>query len=149
MRWILPTLLTLTALACASVLLAACNASEARASTPGAVAQQVTHGSEVYAARCARCHGDAGQGSRKAPSLVGSGALPLHSSEGRNRTRPFRTALDIALFATEAMPPDDDVRSEMTADEYWSVLAFALTANGVALTDPVDAENAANIVLHP
>jgi hypothetical protein len=47
------------------------------------------------------------------------------------------------------MPPDDDVRSEMTADEYWSVLAFALTANGVALTDPVDAENAANIVLHP
>ncbi len=122
------------------------------ASTPEPAADlpsQLDHGAKAYGARCARCHGDAGQGTEKAPLLVGKGALPLDPRPGQKRTQPFHTALDVAAFATKNMPPDEDVRAEIPEADYWAVLAFALKANGVALNGPVDASSAAKIVLHP
>lgn len=49
----------------------------------------------------------------------------------------------------QAMPPSAEARAELEAADYWAVLAFALTANGVELAEPVGPENAASIVLHP
>ena len=113
------------------------------------VSAQIDHGAMVYKIECAQCHGDAGQGTRKAPPLVGKGALPLFRENAKARTGPFHNAMDIAAFATQNMPPDEDDRADMQAADYWAVLAFALTANGVALSETVGPDNAASIVLHP
>lgn len=112
-------------------------------------ALQVKRGATVYGEHCARCHGAAGEGSPEAPPVVGAGALPLHAQGAKLRTGPFRTALDVAQFATSAMPPGQRARSRMEEADYWAVLAFALSANGVELRQPVDASSAAGIVLHP
>lgn len=110
---------------------------------------QVEHGAQVYANQCAHCHGNAGQGSRKAPPLVGKDAFPLLREGAKARTGAIHNAMDIAAFATQYMPPDEDDRAGMVAADYWAVLAFALTANGVKLSEPVGPNNAASIVLHP
>ncbi len=112
-------------------------------------AAQVRRGGEVYGANCAGCHGDSGQGTRRGPRLVGEGALPLYREQAKARTGAFHNAMDIALFATQNMPPDEEDRAEMAEADYWAVLAFALSANGVSLAEPVSPENAASIVLHP
>jgi cytochrome c len=112
-------------------------------------ANQIAAGKTVFAENCARCHGDAGQGSTKAPPLVGKTALPLDPRPGQKRTAQFRTAMDVASFATKNMPPDESDRAELSTSEYWQVLAFALSANGVKLERPLGPDNAAAIVLHP
>jgi hypothetical protein len=37
----------------------------------------------------------------------------------------------------------------LSEPDYWAVLAFALQANGVELTEPVGPGNAGAIILHP
>ncbi len=120
------------------------------AAESAAAKNQIARGGQVFGQRCARCHGDAGQGTEKAPPLVGQGALPLVSKRPETkRTMPFHTALDVAGFATKNMPPDPKIRAEIPESDYWAVVAFALSANGVELTQPVVPTNAASIVLHP
>lgn len=111
--------------------------------------QQVAYGAEVFENRCAKCHGDAGQGSDDAPPLVGPGALPKSPRPDAVRQTEFRTAMDIAAFATKYMPPSESARKKMKEHDYWAVLAFALSANGVQRTEPVGPHNAASIVIHP
>lgn len=130
----------------------ACSSSAKTASSPetaNSAARQIEAGKTVYVEHCAACHGDAGQGSKKAPPLVGKDALPLDPRPGQKRTAQFHSAMDIALFATKNMPPDASDRAEMSTPEYWEVLAFALSANGIKLEQPVGPDNAAAIVLHP
>lgn len=113
-----------------------------------AVVSQVQRGQAVFADNCARCHGDAGQGAR-GPRLVGPGAFPLHPRpEQQVRQQPFRTAADVADFVTHNMPPDAAARRQISPDEYWAVLAFALDANGVRLEEPLGPRNAGSIVLN-
>jgi mono/diheme cytochrome c family protein len=137
-----------------SGVLVACYACSSSSSTtsstmpPSSAASQIEAGKAVFADHCARCHGDAGQGSKKAPPLVGKGALPLDPRPGQKRTAQFRTAMDVAAFATKNMPPDESDRAEMSTPQYWSVVAFALSANGVKLTQPVGPDNAPGIMLH-
>ncbi|MCP3918985.1 MAG: cytochrome c [bacterium] len=127
----------------------ACSSTPNVSSEDGARAQ-IALGGEVYGNYCADCHGDAGQGGRNTPPVVGDAAFPLDPPEGsRFRKGQFRTALDIAMFATTTMPPDEESRAEMTEEMYWAVLAFALDANGVALDAPLDGDRAGAIVLHP
>ncbi len=99
---------------------------------------QIAHGATVYVNSCAGCHGDAGQGTTQAPALVGGGALV-----------DFHSAMDIAVFATKEMPPSRAEREALTEEDYWAVLAFALSANGVELDEPVGPNNASGIVLNP
>jgi cytochrome c len=136
-------------LALSAGLLALACRSAAEPEEPGGAADQIARGAEVYAASCAECHGAAGQGTDEAPPLVGSGALPLDPRPGQKRQAPFRTALDVATFATQNMPPKAAKKAPLAAADYWAVLAFALSANGVQLAQPVDASNAASLVLHP
>ncbi len=112
-------------------------------------AEQVGRGAEVYGASCSDCHGNAGQGTSEAPRLVGEGAFPKYPRRGAARQSEFRTALDVAVFVTENMPPDEDDRAAMPASDAWAVLAFALSANGVSLEEPVGPAHASEIVLNP
>jgi cytochrome c len=116
---------------------------------PANVQSQVDHGGTVFAANCAECHGASGQGG-KGPRLVGAGAFPLNPRpEQKVRKIRFHTAADVAKFVTTSMPPDPEVRKEIPESDYWAVLAFALSANGVKLQAPVGPGNAASIVLNP
>ena len=151
---------TLAAIAAASTLVA-CSATQSNhagsnnhASEPFRTADsQIAHGVQVYTNNCAKCHGDAGQGTSKAPMLVGEGAF-----------EDYHSALDVAVFETKNMPPKQK-RSVPTSErefwnikaspkmlddrDYWAVLAFALSANGVELSQPVGPHNAADIILNP
>lgn len=110
---------------------------------------QIARGAQVYAQQCAACHGNAGQGTEEAPALVGPHALARFPAEGAARQTEFRTALDVAQFVTQNMPPDESRRRQIAEQDYWAILAFALSANGVQLSEPVSAHNAQTIVLHP
>lgn len=130
-----------------------CQSEKAKAGAPAAFAtadQQIAYGGKVFSNRCASCHGDGGQGTSKAPALVGPGALPKSPRpEAKFRKTEFRTAMDVAGFVTQNMPPKAEVRKQMTEQDYWAVLAFALSANGAKPATPVGPGNAGSIVLHP
>lgn len=106
----------------------------------------VERGAELYGAECAECHGDSGQGTDKGPPVVGEGALPFAPRPGAKRAVNFRTALDVFQWVRVNMPGDEP--GSLTDDEYLAIMAFDLTANGIALEKPLDGETAAQIVLH-
>jgi S-disulfanyl-L-cysteine oxidoreductase SoxD len=132
------------------LLASACQQTDSHDSAPASsVKSQIARGAVVFGDNCATCHGDKGQG-KKAPPLVGPGALPLNPRPDQKlRTMQFRTAMDVAKFVTTNMPPDADDRRKIPESDYWAVLAFDLDANGVKLKDPVSPANAGSIVLHP
>lgn len=117
--------------------------------TPSALAfrSQVDRGGKVYGASCAECHGAGGEGSARAPRLVGlkEGALPLEPRSGAKRTSRFVTVGDVAAFAVKNMPPE--APGSLAADDYWAVLAFDLSANGIELDKPLGPEVAGALTI--
>lgn len=111
------------------------------------VAAQIEQGKELYVAKCAKCHGDAGQGTKDGPPVVGKDAFPLDPRPGAKRDVQFHTAADVFAWATKTMPGDDP--ASLTTEQYLAIFAFDLTANGVKLTAPLDGAAAQAIVLHP
>lgn len=126
--------------AAAAVALAACGGSQASpaapSSTPPATfAEQVAAGGELYGKHCASCHGAQGEG-KGAPRVVGldKGALPLDPpAAAKFRKGQFKTAGDVAAFVAKNMPPNN--AGKLSDEEYFSILAFDLKANGVDLGD--------------
>jgi cytochrome c len=111
-------------------------------------ADQAAEGAKLYAKHCARCHGDAGQGTKKAPPVVGKDALPLDPPTGAKiRKEQFHTAQDVAAFVAAKMPANKP--GSLKADEYYAILAFDLKANGVDVSGKtIDPTTAAQIKLH-
>jgi mono/diheme cytochrome c family protein len=109
---------------------------------------QVAQGQKLYAKHCSKCHGDAGQGTKKAPPVVGKEALPLDPPAGAKvRKSQFHTAQDVAEFVATKMPANKP--GSLTTDEYYAILAFDLKANGVDVTGKkIDPKSAAEIKLH-
>jgi cytochrome c len=115
---------------------------------PQTFADQVAVGQKLYGEKCASCHGASGEGG-KAPKVVGvnNGALPLDPpATAKYRKTQFKTAADVAGFVVKNMPPGGD--SSLKEEDYWSILAFDLHANGVDLPNKLDASNAGSVVLH-
>ena len=124
--------------------------SAAAVAKPTTVEEQFALGQKAYGTYCASCHGADGKGSDMAPAVVGvaEGALPLDPPATRKaRKGQFHTAMDVAQFAVANMPPAP--KAKPSADEYWAIIAFDLTANGVKPTAVVGPENAASYVIHP
>jgi cytochrome c len=93
---------------------------------PTTVDAQVIDGRTVFADRCARCHGAAGQGGA-GPRLVGAGALVGFDSAGQ-----------LADFVQRNMPPGEAAALGPNAD--YAIVAFVLEATGVELgARPLDA----------
>ena len=128
----------------AILLCAACasgddEAENANTQTPNTFEAQAALGQTLYAANCARCHGDSGQGTDKAPRVVGldQGALPLKPpAERKVRDEDFVTVADVANFVVANMPPDK--KGSLTTEQYLAVLAFDLKANGIMLDKKLD-----------
>lgn len=146
-----PVLLASASLA--SSLLIACHSAPA-ATTPAAttgpatsITAQVDQGKQLYTDKCARCHGDAGQGTDKAPPVVGKDVFPEKPREGAKRDVEFHTAADVFAWTAKHMP--GNAPGSLSTDEYLAIFAFDLTANGVQLDKPLDAAAAQAIVLHP
>lgn len=135
--------------------LAACGGSSRHEpEEPGAAPQVasnedlVARGATLYGKHCAKCHGDAGQGTDKGPAVVGEGALPKDPRPGAKRQVVFSTAYDIGAWAMKHMPADRP--GSLAPEEYLAILAFDLKANGVELgTDPLTMERLPSIVIHP
>jgi len=110
--------------------------------------EQAAEGGKLFAKHCARCHGDAGQGTKKAPPVVGKDALPLDPPAGAKvRKDQFHTAQDVAAFVAAKMPANKP--GSLTADQYYDILAFDLKANGVDVSGKkIDPTTAAQIKLH-
>jgi cytochrome c len=109
---------------------------------------QVKAGAELFKKNCAGCHGDAGEGGKKAPPVVGKTALPLDPpANAKLRKNQFHTAADVAAFVVKNMPAKKP--GSLPVDQYWAILAFDLKANGVDVKEKVDENSAKKIVLHP
>jgi len=86
-------------------------------------------GEEIFANKCAACHGPAGEGSQLAPRLVGGrGAL--------NTPTPSRTLANYWPFATtiwdyinRAMPPKQE--GSLSASDIYALTAFILYRNDI------------------
>lgn len=142
-----------------ALILVACSSSSkpepASPATPAAqpaasadlVAAQIEQGKQLYVEKCAKCHGDAGEGTKDGPPVVGNDAFPLDPRPGAKRDVQFHTAADVFAWATKTMPGDDP--ASLTTEQYLAIFAFDLTANGVKLAAPLDGAAAQAIVLHP
>jgi mono/diheme cytochrome c family protein len=108
---------------------------------------QIEQGKQAYVEHCAKCHGNAGQGSDKGPPVVGKDALPLQPRAGAKRNVAFHTAADVFAWASKHMP--GDAPGSLSTDQVLAIFAFDLTANGIALDKPLDGPTAQAIVLHP
>ena len=94
----------------------------------------VAAGREVFAARCARCHGDKAQGDVGPPLVGGQGTLAT--------SRPVKTVGSFWPYATtvwdyinRAMPFDEP--GGLKPPEVYAVVAFILNINGIIPADSV------------
>lgn len=136
------------------LLLVACGGGDERDDSPNepeapqTFEEQAARGAVHFGRYCARCHGDSGQGTDRAPRLVGleEGALPLDPPATRKvRKEQFVTVADVANFAVANMPPDDP--GSLSTEQYLAVLAFDLQANGITLEQPLDLELAETLTI--
>jgi len=149
-------LLGFTALACAHdegtaapAATPATAASGAATAGGGDAMAQAAAGGPLYGQFCAKCHGDAGQGTDQGPPVVGPNALPLDPRPAaKARKNQFHTAKDIADFVVPNMPPKGPKPS---LEQYLAILAFDLKANGVDLTGKpaLTPDMLSSIVIHP
>jgi mono/diheme cytochrome c family protein len=139
-------------LALIPIFLFACHKNEPapKAPEPGGgatVTAQIEQGKQLYVEHCAKCHGDAGQGTTKGPPVVGKDAFPQQPRSGAKRDVEFHTAADVFGWAIKHMP--GDAPGSLATEQYLAIFAFDLTANGVTLGKPLDGPAAQAIVLHP
>lgn len=112
------------------LVVSACASSTVITSTSGAttatasqtIGQLAQAGQNVYSARCAKCHGDKGQG-LSAPAIMGDGAS----------LDKFETAQGMLNFVSTAMPMD--APGALSPDQYRQVLCFLLVQNNLAQGD--------------
>lgn len=114
--------------------------------TQNQAAEAAERGATLYGAKCASCHGDAGQG-KKAPAVVGKDALPLDPRAGSKRGVQFKTALDVLHYVKAKMPGDDP--GSLSDEDARAIVAFDLKANGVDLAGKdLSDDTLAAIALH-
>lgn len=127
---------------------AAAGGGDAGPKAPATFAEQVALGQQLYGTNCAVCHGDKGQGTGDAPRLVGidEGALPLKAPDSRMlRHEDFVTVGDVASFVVMNMPPNK--AGSLSNDQYLSIVAFAIDANGVMLDQKLDLDLAETLTI--
>jgi mono/diheme cytochrome c family protein len=139
----------LVLLGCAVTQLGATTADLARAN------DRAAPGATTYAAECAKCHGQRGEGLASAPALMGPGALPEYPRNsggsgdpgfidaqqlqiemqarpaGAAWRDPFKNAQDLYNYASTHMPAGH--AGELKPGDYWAVVNYLLAAQGASL----------------
>lgn len=147
---------------CAVTQLGATPADLARAN------DKASPGAATYAAKCAKCHGQRGEGIGGVPALLGPGALPEYPRDlastgdpaftdpqllqieaqarpaGAAWRDPFKNAQDLFNFASARMPKGHP--GELKPGDYWDVVNFLFAAQGATLpTGGIGPANAGSI----
>jgi len=94
-------------------------------------------GEEIFAGKCARCHGDFGEGLGNFPVLVGGDTKELKNGERPEKTVGSFWPYSPILFdyIRRAMPFGE--AQSLTADETYALTAFILSANSIIDEDSV------------
>jgi len=152
----------LIGIGCAATQLGATQAELAKARS------QSEQGASLYASKCAKCHGERGEGVGSAPDVMGPGALPenprnpggasgsaltdpqLLQIEAQARPAgaawrdPFRNAQDLFDFTSTHMPAGR--AGDLKPADTWAVVSFLLAVQGATLPiDGVGPSNAGSI----
>ena len=100
-----------------------------------AVQAQLTRGRMLYAQSCASCHGSAGEGSSRAPAVIGEGTLPQNPPAGaRLRRVQFQSAMDLGMFIKDNMPVGG---THLPPSDVASVLAWLLQQHDRTPAQPI------------
>jgi cytochrome c len=86
-------------------------------------------GTEIFAARCAACHGDKGQGLGDFPALVGGRGSLASDKPLLTVGSYWPYATTIFDYIRRAMPYQS--AGELTSDEVYSLTAWILAQNGI------------------
>lgn len=108
-----------------------------------ALAEQYELGKKVYVAKkCARCHGDRGEGNPNNPPVIGDKALPEQAPKGSKLRKgiAFTTAKDVLDFVKAKMPIK--APGTLTDEEAAAVTAWMLSESKVNIEKKLDATNA-------
>jgi mono/diheme cytochrome c family protein len=84
----------------------------------------VAAGQEVYAAECAQCHGEQGEGGT-GPVLIG----------GNKRIASYETTERLYDYVSRTMPFDEP--GTLSQEQYWDVIAYVLDENALLPQDVV------------
>ncbi len=168
MRLRLTSTNSLTSALLGAIITVACGATQTGASDASLIQarSRAASGSSTYAARCASCHGERGEGKAYAPSIIGAGALPMYPRDASTsptttdpvqlqmqaQTRPpgapsrgpLRNAKDLHDYLSQHHP-DEGTRALTPADA-WGVVTFMLVAHGSQVPEAgVSADNASRV----
>jgi len=111
-----------------------------------AVQAQIDRGASIYAATCASCHGSMGQGSARAPAVIGPSALPaVPPPDRRVRRGRFDTAMDLGMFIKTNMPMGGQ---HLQPTDVAAVMSWILKSNGITPPQVVSPSTAGAIRLH-
>lgn len=124
----------------------ACAGSSGGASDPALATakRSQAEGARVYEKQCAACHGTNGRGGPGAPAVIGPGSLPREHDD----RAPFHTAADLFAYTKAKMPLPPSLAGSLSDEQYWSVVAYMVAANGIALPGgELNAANAASVKL--
>lgn len=92
-------------------------------------------GKTVYATKCARCHGDKGQGVTAPPNIG------LQAQLGK-----YNTGQGLYVYVSSSMPQDAPGR--LSPQEYLQVVSYLLVENGYVKPEmPIDPNNLQSIPL--
>lgn len=110
---------------------------------PPAVQAQIDRGVVLFAQHCTACHGARGEGSDRAPAVIGEGTLPLNPPPGaRLRTGQFKSAMDLGMFIKNNMPNGGQ---HLPPRDVACVLAWLLQQHGRTPTQPISPATAGAI----
>ena len=113
-----------------------------------ALAEQYDAGKKVYTEKkCATCHGEKGEGTKKSPPVIGEKALPEKAAKTAKLRKAvaFKTAGDVMGFVKAKMPMKEP--GTLSDDEAAAVTAWMLSESKVKIEKKLDAENAASVTL--
>jgi mono/diheme cytochrome c family protein len=96
--------------------------------------EQVAAGQDVYAAECARCHGEQGEGGT-GPQVIG----------GSRRIASYETSTRLYDYVSRTMPFDDG--GSLSEDQYWDSIAYLLDENDLLPAEVVLGPDAEEVTL--
>jgi mono/diheme cytochrome c family protein len=96
--------------------------------------EQVAAGQNVYAAECAKCHGEQGEGGT-GPVLIG----------GSRRIASYGDTERLYDYVSRTMPFDD--AGSLSEEQYWDSIAYLLDANELLPAEVVLGPDAETITL--
>jgi S-disulfanyl-L-cysteine oxidoreductase SoxD len=86
-------------------------------------------GAEVFASKCAACHGPAGEGSPLAPRLIGGRGPLTTPTPSRTLANYWPFATTIWDYINRAMPPKQE--GSLSASDVYALTAFILSKNEI------------------